>query len=104
MKRVFLGVALFATLAFYSACSNVGSNFDTNLVKQIQNGKTTIDDVEKLLGPPYKRGIQNGNQVWTYEYDQYRALGEKASKDLAIAFDSKGVVKSHQVMSSQPLP
>lgn len=104
MKRIFLGVALLVNIMLFTACSNVGSNFDTNLVKQIQNGKTTIEDVEKLLGTPYKRGMQNGNSIWTYEYDQYRALGEKSSKDLAIVFDNKGVVKSHQVMSSQPLP
>ncbi len=104
MRKIFLGVALLVSFAALSACSNVGANFDTNLVKQIQNGKTTIEDVEKLLGRPYKRGMQNGNSIWTYEYDQYRALGEKSSKDLAIVFDNKGVVKSHQVMSSQPLP
>lgn len=99
-----MSLPLLAILLAFSACANVGANFDATRANQIQNGKTTLQDVETLLGSPYKRGIQNGNQVWTYEYDQYRALGEKSSKDLAIVFDDKGVVKSHHIMSSQPLP
>ena len=104
MKETLASMVLLATLVAFSGCSNIGKNFDADLVKQVQVGKTTQSDIEKMFGQPYKKGVYNGYLMWSYEYDQYRALGTKASKDLTIVFDEKGVVKTSQIMSSQPLP
>ena len=103
MKKTLLGVAFLATLMAFG-CSKIGTNFDPKLAQKIENGKTTQAEIEKMFGAPYKKGIQNGRAMWTYEYDEYQALGEKASKDLPIVFDESGKVKSHQLMSSRPMP
>ena len=103
MKKTLTSLALLATLMVFG-CSHIGTNFDPNLAKKIENGKTTQSEIEKMFGQPFKKGLQNGRTMWTYEYDEYQALGEKASKDLTIVFDESGKVKSHQIMSSRPMP
>lgn len=103
MKKTLLGMVLLATLTAFG-CSHIGTNFDPNLVKSIETGKTTQNDIINMFGQPYKKGIQNGRAIWTYEYDEYHVMGEKASKDLTIVFDENGKVKSQQIMSSRPMP
>lgn len=100
MKKILAGTVLLTALVAFSGCSNVGTNFDVNLVNQIQNGKTTQAEISSMFGTPYKKGIQNGHPIWVYEYDQYRAGGKKASKDLTILFNDDGVVRTTQFMST----
>lgn len=103
MKQSLTGILLLVTLITFSACSNVGTNFDTSMVKQIQKGKTTQADIENMFGQPYKTGVQNGHPAWVYEFDQYRAFGDDASKDLLIVFNDNKTVRTHQIMSTGSL-
>jgi outer membrane protein assembly factor BamE (lipoprotein component of BamABCDE complex) len=103
MKKILYSILMLALIASLSGCGTVGSDFDSSKIKFIQTGVTTKQDVETLFGTPFKKGIQNGNPIWVYEYDQYRVIGKDASRDLVIVFDSKGVVKSYQIMSSKPI-
>jgi hypothetical protein len=83
-------------------CGTVGAEFDPAFVKNIVNDKTTQDEIRSMFGTPFRTGIENGNPIWVYEYNEYHAIGRDLSKDLIVVFDDKGVVKSYQLMSSNP--
>jgi hypothetical protein len=71
-------------------------------VANIANRVTTQLDVKKMFGEPFKTGVQNGQPVWVYEDYRYSIVNENKSKDLIITFNSDGIVKSHQFISSIP--
>ncbi|MBC8285365.1 MAG: outer membrane protein assembly factor BamE [Nitrospinae bacterium] len=87
---------------FLSACGTVGKNFDESLYANIAKGTTNQKDIHTMFGPPFKKGIQNGHSVWTYEYNYVNSFGTDIIKDMIIVFDKNGVVKSHQLMTSAP--
>lgn len=89
-------------LFFAYGCGTTGKNFDESLYKNIAVGTTTQKEVLSMFGPPFKKGVQNGDPVWTYEYNFYNALGNDTTKDMVIVFDNRGVVKSRQMMTNQP--
>jgi len=97
--RIFIFVGIILLLC---GCGTVGSSFNTSNVANIANGVTTQLDVKKMFGEPFKTGVQNGQPVWVYEDYRYSIVNENKSKDLIITFNSNGIVKSHQFMSSIP--
>lgn len=104
MRKLLVSLATLVSLVAFSACSTVGANFDMAKVAKIENGKTSQNDIRQMFGKPFKTGVQNGNPVWTYEYDEYRAIGQDNTKDLVVVFDDRGIVKSHQLMANRPIP
>ena len=97
-----LKIILMSGLFFAYGCGTTGKNFDESLYKNIAVGTTTQKEVHSMFGLPFKKGVQNGNPVWTYEYNFYNSLGSDTTKDMVIVFDSRGVVKSRQMMTNQP--
>ncbi len=85
----------------FTGCGTAGKPFDAEALDKIVNGTTTQAEVERLLGPPFKKGWENDKPVWIYEYNKYQMLGRDESKDIIIKFDKDGVVRSHQFMTSQ---
>ena len=85
-----------------SSCGTVGKEFDESLYANIAKGTTTHKEIRAMFGPPFKKGIQNGDPVWTYEYNYVNAFGTDVIKDMIIVFGKNGVVKSHQLMTSSP--
>lgn len=104
MKKTLISLLALASFLVFSGCARVGKDFDLATVNKVQNGKTTRSEIEQLFGAPFKTGIQNGDPMWTYEYNEYHSLGQDFSKDLIVVFDNRGVVKSHQLMSNRPIP
>ncbi len=103
MKTNFVvNILLLIGLLFTYGCGTAGKNFDESLYKNIVVGTTTHKEVQSMFGPPFKKGVQNGSRIWTYEYNFYNSLGNDITKDMTIAFDQRGVVKSHQMMTNQP--
>ena len=96
------GLVVTILLVFFSACGTVGKEFDKSLYANIVKGTTTQKDILVMFGPPFKKGIQNGDPVWTYEYNYVNAFGTDIIKDMIIVFSKNGVVKSHQLMTSNP--
>jgi hypothetical protein len=85
-------------------CGTTGKEFDTALFENINNGNTTQEEVESMFGRPFKKGFQNGNEIWVYEHNKYKAfkiLGEDTSKDMVVIFDENKVVKTHVMMNNQ---
>ena len=83
-------------------CGTVGTNFDESRVNQIVKGATPQTEIRRMFGKPFRKGIENGRNIWIYEYNTYSALGTSSSKDLIVVFDAQGKVHSYQIMSSSP--
>ena len=100
----FLKIGLAGTFLalFLSACGTVGQEFNESLYTNIVEGTTTKKEIRIMFGPPFRKGIQNGDSVWTYEYNYVNAFGTDIIKDMIIVFSKNGVVKSHQLMTSSP--
>ncbi len=102
---LFFGFLVMSLTVF--GCGTSGKEFNSSLFESIENGNTTQPEVESMLGSPFKKGFQNGNEVWIYEHNKYKAFrmfGEDTSKDMVIIFDEDKVVKTHVFMTSQPDP
>ena len=95
----FLGI-----MSILGGCASAGKNFNESKISKIANGTTTKAELRAMFGEPFKTGIQNGQPVWIYEYNVYKAVNNDSSKDLIIVFGPNGVVQSHQFMSSEPTP
>ena len=97
-----LKIILLSGFLLAYGCGTAGKNFGESLYKNIVTGTTTQKEIHTMFGSPFKKGVQNGYPVWTYEYNFYNSLGNDITKDMVIAFDHRGVVKSHQMMTNQP--
>ncbi len=97
-----LNIFLLTSVLFVCGCGTTGKDFNESLYKNIVVGTTTHKEIQAMFGPPFKKGIQNGYKIWTYEYNFYNSLGKDITKDMIIVFTQSGVVKSHQMMTNQP--
>ena len=98
--QIYLATIILAALI--SGCGTAGKNFDESLYSNIVKGTTTHKEVKAMFGPPFKKGIQNGYPVWTYEYNYVNSFGSDIMKDMIIVLQKNGVVKSHQLMTNTP--
>ena len=92
-----LGISLLVIMS----CATVGRDFPTDLVTQIQIGKTTQAEINRLFGMPWRTGIENGDRTWTYGYYRYRLFGESTTRDLVVRFDERGLVNSYSFNTSE---
>lgn len=100
VKR-FLPIGILLAILAVTGCGTSGKEFNEALYDSIENGHTTQEEVESMFGQPFKKGVQNGKEIWVYEHDKYRLIGKDTSKDMVIVFNDSGVVETHQFMSSQ---
>ena len=96
------GLAIMILAIFFAGCGTAGKNFDESLYGNIAKGATTHKEIQAMFGLPFKKGIQNGYPVWTYEYNHVNSFGSDIIKDMIIVFEKNGVVKSHQLMTNTP--
>ena len=104
MRRAVRAVASAACVLALAACLNVGREFPTENVGQIQIGQTTRDDVHRMFGEPWRTGLEDGRRTWTYGHYRYKLIGTTETRDLVIRFDAKGVVVSYTFNAAPPLP
>ena len=102
MKTNRLTIFGFSILLFLAGCGTMGKDFNTSQVKNIQNHVTSQSEILENFGTPFKEGIENELAMWTYQFDQYNALGSTSSKDLVILFDKKNIVNSYRFTSTRP--
>ena len=101
MNTRIINFILLTGLILIYGCGTTGKDFNESLYKNIVAGTTTHKEIQAMFGPPFKKGIQNGYKVWTYEYNAYNSVGDDITKDMVIVFTPDGVVKSHQMMTNQ---
>ena len=99
MKILFHTVLIAIFLMTLGGCGSFGKDFDSNMVKDIKNRRTTKTEILDWFGVPFKEGSEDGLEMWTYQYDSY-SLGSTDSKDLVILFDKNGLVKAYRYTSS----
>lgn len=94
-SRLLYLVIIVCLVAHLAACATVGRSFPEALVKEIEIGRTTKEDVRALFGEPWRTGLEDGLLTWTYGSYKYRAFAATESSDLLIRFDENGLVLSY---------
>ncbi len=92
-KKNTIIVVLFIVLL--TSCATIGTDFNGKNVYKIEIGVTLKSDIKKILGDPWRVGIDNGNTAWTYGYYHFKIFKGLETKDLYIVFDSDGKVRSY---------
>lgn len=101
MLGVFVCLAAAAVL-FTAGCASVGSDFPESRVPEIQLNQTTQDEIRAMFGPPWRTGIEDGWQTWTYGRYRYSAFRDARTKDLVIRFNDRGIVTSYTYNNTEP--
>jgi len=74
---------------------SIGKDFPTTPVSNIQVDKTSQREIFSYFGEPYRKGVDNGLETWTYTFN-YWELGQlRNSRELYVVFGKDGVVKSY---------
>jgi SmpA / OmlA family len=100
LLSVLVGAAYAGVLL--ASCATVGRDFPTEHVSQIEIGKTTQADIEKMFGAPWRTGIEDGQRTWTYGKYKYSIAGKTSSRDLVVRFDKNNVVSSYTFSTTEP--
>lgn len=101
VKGVLILILLVSPLLL-SSCAKVGRDFSESKVSKIQIGKTTQKEIQKMFGPPWRVGIEDGSPTWTYGKYYYSVFGNTSTKDLVIRFNDAGVVTSYLFNTTEP--
>ena len=103
MKKNQSNIVGFLILFFLTACyGTVGKNFDSSQLKSIQSNVTSQEEIFERFGAPFKKGVENDQIMWTYQFDKWNTVGPAQSKDLVILFDNKNIVKAYRYTTSNP--
>lgn len=88
-------------LLFLAGCVSAGKDFNVHMVPQIKLHQTTRAQIEQMFGPPWRTGVEDGKQTWSYGSYKY-GMNDTQSRDLVVRFDGKGTVVSYTFNSSYP--
>lgn len=94
------GLGLSISLAS-TACVTHGRNFSSDL-SWLKKEQTTQADVQRNLGAPEAIGNSGGTATWIYRYNNYRLIGESATKELKIYWTPAFKVADYSFNSSWP--
>ena len=92
--RIMAG-ASFLLMLFFSGCATVGHEFNVAQVPNIKMNKTTQNEILEMFGSPWRVGVDDGRQTWTYGKYHYSLVSEASTTDLVIRFDDHNVVVSY---------
>lgn len=90
-----LSICIFLLIAGGCATINVGYDFPDEQVVSIRVGQTTKDEIHAVFGEPWRVGLENGLETWTYGKYSYRGSRETDAKDLVVRFTDKDIVESY---------
>lgn len=96
----FLRATVFVSALSVTGCFTVGRNFTSTPVKSIEKGVSTKADVQKSFGDPFRTGLDDGYESWTYVYNRWMPFSMTRSKDLYIVFNKDGTVRSYTFNSN----
>ena len=91
------GFLVIISLLFSFGCVklNVGFDFPEDQVQNIQLGSTTKEEIRKIFGEPWRIGLENGLETWTFGKYSYRGSTETSAKDLVVRFTKNDIVESY---------
>lgn len=85
-----------------SGCATVGYDFPSEKVAKIRMNVTTQDEIRSMFGRPWRVGLEDGRQTWTYGVYKYSIFGDTLTKDLIVRFNQSKVVVSYTFNASAP--
>jgi len=112
LKILMAAVAVPAMLGVLNGCVSAHGNKDIEdpaVIAKIVPGKTTADDVKKLIGDPDKvMFAENDEQIWNYSYVRSETRGtsfipyfgslfggsDQKTKTLTVKFTKSNIVKA----------
>jgi hypothetical protein len=94
--------ALAAALLASAGCATIGHEFAVENVPKVSIGETTRSDVVKWFGEPWRTGLEDGRETWTYGHYRYSLFGPDKTRDLVVRFDEHGKVASYTFSSTEP--
>ncbi len=103
MSRATLS-ALLVLCAFSLACFHVGREFPTEPIAKLEIGSTTRDQVREIFGPPWRTGIEDGDETYTYGRYRYALFSQPRASDLVLRFDERGLLRSYTYNTTEPSP
>ena len=95
-----LAVAAFLTLA--GGCATIGHQFAVENVPRVRIGETTKSDALQFFGTPWRTGLEDGRETWTYGQYRYSMFKAARTRDLVLRFDAQGRVASYTFNSTEP--
>ena len=103
LRRTAIGGILLAA-ALVAGCMTVGREFRPDAVQLVELNATTRAEVRAALGAPWRTGVEDGLETWTYGHYRYTMFGASRTRDLVVKFDDAGVVVSYQYNTTTPGP
>jgi hypothetical protein len=92
-RRVFFLILCAVILA--PGCVTIGRDFSTTPVTNIRKDVTTQQEIFGSFGEPYRKGIEDGYETWSYSYN-YWELGQlRDSKELTVVFNKDNTVRAY---------
>jgi hypothetical protein len=93
--RILLLIISSIVIVFSSGCATVGHDFPADQVQKIQIGKTTREEIRTMFGEPWRVGLEDGLETWSYGKYRYAMFSEKDAKDLVVRFTADNIVESY---------
>ena len=85
-----------------AGCATVGQPFAVENVQKVSIGETSRSDIVKWFGQPWRTGLEDGRETWTYGHYRYSLFGPERTRDLVVRFDDGGKVVSYTFSSTEP--
>jgi outer membrane protein assembly factor BamE (lipoprotein component of BamABCDE complex) len=100
--RTLIFAFMTSAIIFSAGCATVGHDFPVDQVKQIQIGQTTKEEIRTMFGEPWRVGLEDGLETWSYGQYKYQMFSEKDAKDLVVRFAGDEVVESYTFNTTNP--
>ena len=95
-------LAIIAAVFILAGCVSTGKDFNSLQVSNIEKGKTKRAQIQAWFGYPYMTGLDNGDEVWIYNFTKSSSRGQANTKNLYIVFEESAKVKSFTYSTSFP--
>jgi hypothetical protein len=102
LARVGAWIATLGLAVLCAGCMTVGRDFPVAPVDSIEIGTTTMADVHRLFGEPWRQGVEDGERTWTFAKYHYNVFGATQTRDLKVRFDAKDRVVAFSFNSTFP--
>ena len=100
--RILVYAIIITAMIFSAGCATVGQDFPADQVKKIQIGRTTKEEVRTMFGEPWRVGLEDGLETWSYGQYKYQMFSKKDAKDLVVRFADDDVVESYTFNTTNP--
>jgi len=100
-RAIVVSVA-FSLVTIVAGCFSVGKQFPVEQVPNIEIGVHSKADIQRLFGPPWRTGLEDGQTTWTYGDYKRTVTGEAHTRDLIVRFNGDGIVSSYSFSSDKP--